>query len=116
MEQHWHGLPIKVNIHRDFYNHFLQKNIQLLSNVFIFFLNIFFGGFDKIVQTLIKKGANVNELTEELSSALILAAMNGKISKHICLYCIPSSVIIFYDSMTQGERVLCGYSLTMTLT
>lgn len=37
-------------------------------------------GFDKMVQVLIEKGANINAVNENNNSAVILATLNGKIS------------------------------------
>lgn len=81
----------------------------------------FFTGFDEIVRNLIRKGANVNALTEESSSALILAAMNGSKFQNIFPH-NAYQVLTKYNgtndvnSLTQGERVLQSYSLKMALT
>lgn len=69
---------------------FFKKNRLLL--LFITLLNLF-SGFEKIIQMLIEKGANVNAVTEYLFiSALEYAIRYGKISnKFIAIKIYPIS-------------------------
>lgn len=53
-------------------------------NKFIFLLSVdFFVGFERIVQILIEKDANVNAVNEKEYSAIVSAAEKGKLSKYI---------------------------------
>lgn len=53
-----------------------QKNPSTFAHVF--FINSLLG-YWKLVETLIKKGVNINAVDDEKSSSLILAIENGKI-------------------------------------
>lgn len=54
-----------------FYQCYFQTTNRLLIHLFL--------GHEKIVQMLIKKGANVNSVNGDKNSALIFAADNGNI-------------------------------------
>lgn len=61
-----------------------KKSFCIILTYFFFIHSII--GFETIVQMLIEKGANVNAVNEDNNSALIYAALEGKIFLHMNIY------------------------------